>query len=264
MTMGAISFLAAQVRAEWLAMCVATLIWGVLSRKLNRVMMMAVGIFGVLLIGFLLDVNLPSPGERGGAISSTEIVARGLAAVSPDLARDVTGSDNVGFYRGTITWRQNWWKAIWQNSQENYTNLLIGPGYGFLLRNLVSYLKDVGELRTPHNVFYYALGYSGWIGVTIFFALQTACGFLLWRAYTVTGQAWGLAVWASGLVAAFFGNVMETPSGAIPFYLTMGLVVGPALAALKSPARQSSLSPVSPSVSYPQQEVYAAEGAYRS
>jgi hypothetical protein len=80
----------------------------------------------------------------------------------------------------------------------------------------------------------------------------------------VTGQAWGLAVWASGLVAAFFGNVMETPSGAIPFYLTMGLVVGPALAALKSPARQESLRPVSPSVPYPQQEVYAAEGAYRS
>jgi len=241
---------------------VATVIWGVLSRKLNRVMMIGVGIFGVLLIGFLLDVNLPSPGERGGAISSTEIVARGLAAVSPDLARDVTGSDNVGFYRGTITWRQNWWKAIWQNSQENYTNLLIGPGYGFVLRNLVNYLKEVGELRTPHNVFYYALGYSGWIGVSIFFALQAACGLLLWRAYTVTGQAWGLAVWASGLVAAFFGNVMETPSGAIPFYLTMGLVVGPALAALKSPARQGLLRPAS--VPYPQQEVYVSEGAYSS
>jgi hypothetical protein len=264
MAMGAISFLAAQVRAEWLAMCVATLIWGFLSRKMNRVVMIAVGVFGVLLIGFLLDVNLPSPGERGGAISSTEIVARGLAAISPDLARNVTGSDNVAFYHGTITWRQNWWKAIWQNSQENYTNLLIGPGYGFMLRNLVGYLRDVGDLRTPHNVFYYALGYSGWIGVAIFFSLQTACGLLLWRAYTVTGQAWGLAVWASGLVAAFFGNVMETPSGAIPFYLTMGLVVGPALAALKSPARQESLRPVSPSVPYPQQEVYAAEGAYRS
>ena len=264
MTMGAIVLLAGQVRAEWLGTCVALLIWGVLSRKMNRVAMIGVGIFAVLLIGFLLDVNLPSPGERGGAISSTEIVARGLAAVSPDLARDMTGSDNVSFYRGTITWRQNWWKAIWQNSQENYTNLLIGPGYGFLLRNLVTYLKDSGELRTPHNVFYYALGYSGWIGVTIFLSLQAACGMLLWRVYKATGQSWGLAVWASLLLAAFFGNVMETPSGAIPFYLTMGLFVGPAMATMSSPVRERLSDRASSPAPYSTQGMYAPEGVYTS
>ncbi len=262
MTMGAISFLAAQVRADWLAMGVATAIWGLLSRKMTRVAMLAGGIVVLLAVGLLLDVNLPSPEERGGAISSTEIVARGLAAVSPDLARDVTGSDNVGFYQGTITWRQNWWKAIWANSQENYTNLIIGPGYGFELRKLVTYLKDAGEIRTPHNVFYYALGYSGWIGVVIFFALQVSCGILLWRAYTVTGQPWGIAVWASGLLAAFFGNVMETPAGAIPFYLTMGLVVGPALAKLSAPARQGLVRNPQSSMIYPQQGAYSPEGVY--
>jgi hypothetical protein len=241
---------------------VATVIWGVLSKKLTRVAMIGVGIAGVLAVGALLDVNLPSPGERGGAISSSEIVARGLAAVSPDLARNVTGSDNVNFYSGTITWRKNWWHAIWANSQENYSNLLIGPGYGFSLKNLVNYLNNATDLRTPHNVFYYALGYSGWIGVLIFFSLQGACGVLLWRTYRLTGQAWGLAVWASGLTAAFFGNVMETPAGAIPFYLTMGLFVGPSLAALGAPAREALSHPAS--VGYPQQAGYAPEGAYPS
>ena len=48
MTVGAICFLAAQVRAEWLGMVVATMIWGVLSRKMTRVAMIAVGIFAVL------------------------------------------------------------------------------------------------------------------------------------------------------------------------------------------------------------------------
>jgi hypothetical protein len=120
------------------------------------------------------------------------------------------------------------------------------------------------DLRTPHDVFYYALGYSGWIGVLIFFSLQTGCAVLLWRVYRVTGQAWGLAVWAAGLTTAFFGNFMETPAGAIPFYLTMGLFVGPALAALGSPARQR-LSLATPSaVAYPQQGGYAPEGAYPS
>jgi O-Antigen ligase len=260
MTVAAACFLAAQVRSEWLGMIVATMIWGVLSRKMTKVAMITAGIFAVLAIGALLDVNLPSTSERGGAISSTEIVARGLAAVSPDMARDLTGSDNVNFYSGTIKWRKVWWRAIWANSQENYTYLLVGPGYGYPLKNLVNYLKTAGDLRTPHNVFYYALGYSGWIGVLIFFVLQAGCGILLWRTYKLTGQAWGLAIWAAILTAAFFGNVMETPAGAIPLYLMIGLFVGPALAELGSPAREQLSHPVGSSVAYPQQTGYAREG----
>jgi hypothetical protein len=264
MTVAAACFLAAQVRAEWLGMAVATLIWGVLSKKVTRVAMIGAGIAVLLALGALLDVNLPSPMERGGAISSTEIVARGLAAVSPDLARDLTGSSNVNQYSGTIKWRKDWWHAIWANSQDNYTNLLIGPGYGFPLKNLVTYLKVDADLRTPHDIFYYALGYSGWIGVSIFFSLQAGCAVLLWRTYRVTGQAWGLAIWASGLTSAFFENALETPAGAIPFYLCIGLFVGPALAALGSPAREA-LSRLAPaSVAYPQQDGYAPEGAYSS
>ncbi len=237
MTVAAMAFLAAQVRAEWLGMALALMIWGTLSRKMTKVAGVAAGIVALLAVGFILDLNVPSPGERGGAISSKEIVARGISSVSPDLARDLTGSENTSFYRGTVTWREKWWKAIWANSQDSYTNVLIGPGYGFLLRSLVSYLKDSTELRTPHNVFFYALGYSGWIGVLLFASLQVACGSLLWRAYKLTGQSFGLAAWASILLAAFFGNVMETPSGAIPFYLIIGLVIGPTLALVRPPSR---------------------------
>jgi hypothetical protein len=260
MALAAFGFLAAQVRGEWLGMVVATLIWGVLSRKMARVAMIGAGLFAVLAIGAILDVNLPSSAERGGAISSSEIVARGLAAASPDLARDLTGSNNVNFYNGTITWRKNWWRAIWANSQDNYTNLLIGPGYGFALKNLVNYLAVATDLRTPHNVFYYALGYSGWIGVLIFFSLQAGCGVLLWRTYKLTGQAWGLAMWSAVLTSAFFGNVLETPAGAIPLYLMMGLFVGPVLAELGSPAREQLSHPAGSSVAYPQQTAYAREG----
>jgi hypothetical protein len=130
-----------------------------------------------------------------------------------------------------------------------------------LLKNLVTYLSVDADLRTPHNIFYYALGYSGWLGVAIFFSLQGACAALLWRAYKVTGQAWGLAVWASGLTAAFFGNVLETPAGAIPFYLMMGLFLGPALVLIDSPARETRIAPA---VAYSGQERYAPEGAYSS
>jgi len=172
------------------------------------------------------------------------------------LARDVTGSDNVGFYKGTITWRQNWWKAIWENSNENYTNLLIGPGYGFVLKDLVNYLEQSGDVRTPHNIFYYALGYTGWFGVVIFFALQLTCVSMLWRVYRLTGQAYGLAVWAATLIAAFFGNVMETPFGAIPIYLTMGLIIGPTLDMDMVPA--PALYRFQPQAEYESEPAYTA------
>ena len=229
MTIAAAMLLAGQVRAEWAGMVLALLIWGALSKKMVKAALVGVGIAVLLAIGFMLDINIPAAQERGGNISSREIVARGLAAIDPVLAEDTTGSPHVGFYNGTIIWRETWWRAIWANSQRNYTNLLIGPGYGYLLKNLVNYLKDTRDLRTPHNIFYYALGYSGWLGVFFFFSLQAACGALVWRAYKMTAQPYGVAIWASTLLTAFFGNAFETPTGAIPCYLTLGLIIGPTL-----------------------------------
>jgi hypothetical protein len=138
--------------------------------------------------------------------------------------------------------------------------LLIGPGYGYLLRNLVNYLKDLGEIRTPHNVFFYALGYSGWVGVVLFFSLQATVGSLVWRAYRLTGQPFGLAFWAAALLSAFFGNVMETPSGAIPFYLTLGLIIGPTLSLVRYPMRQDLFHLEPSSVTYTTEAVYTPKG----
>jgi hypothetical protein len=228
MTVAALIFLAGQVRSDWFGAALSFLIWGVLQKKMKPVAMFFLGLATLLLLGAVFDVNLPSASTRGGAISSREIVARGLSAIDPEMAKDYTGSEDTAMYAGTISWRQKWWHAIWANSQENRTNLIIGPGYGFLLKNLVTYLKNV-DIRTPHNIFYFALGYTGWVGVAIFFALQIVCATMLWRLYRVTGQAFGLAAWSSTIFAAFFGNVLETPSGAIPLYIMIGLFVAPSL-----------------------------------
>ena len=234
MTVAAIIFLVGQVRSDWFGAALSFLIWGVLEKKMKPVAMFFLGLTALLVLGAVFDVNLPSPSTRGGAISSREIVARGLSAIDPELAKDYTGSEDTGMYAGTIHWREMWWHAIWVNSQENKTNLIIGPGYGFLLKNLVSYLKD-SDIRTPHNIFYFALGYSGWLGVSIFFALQLACITMLWRLYRVTGKAFGLAAYSSTIFAAFVGNVLETPSGAIPLYCIIGLLIAPSLSGLARP-----------------------------
>ncbi len=220
--------LAVQVRAEWLSMGIAFLIWGALERKMRSVGMVAVIVLLLLVAGFVADVNLPSPQERGGSISSREIVARGISAISPSLAEEYTDSKNIRFYNGTIYWRTRWWAAIWDSVNEDTTSMLIGNGYGFPLAGLVPYLTG-SDIRTPHNIAMYALGYSGWFGLAVFLALQLSLMNLAWKVYRRTGQAWALAFWCSGLVNAFFGNSLESPIGAVPFYLLVGLALGPAL-----------------------------------
>ena len=78
-------------------MVLALLIWGTLSKKMTNVAIVGAGIAILLAIGYMLDINVPAPQLRGGNISSREIVARGLAAIDPEVAQGVTGSTYVGF-----------------------------------------------------------------------------------------------------------------------------------------------------------------------
>ena len=230
MLISAIMVLAIQVRAEWVSVIVGFSVWGLLERKLTKCLS-AFALAGVLLlVGFVADVDLPGTAGRGGRISSTEIVARGLSAISPQLGQEFTDSKSVYSYAGTIIWRTKWWNAIWSSVAENdsLTKRLIGNGYGYPLKELVTYLKGQ-DIRTPHSIFYFALGYSGWIGVALFFSLQASLVAMSWRAYKLTGESYGIVFVACTLIPAFFGNSFETPSAAIPFYLCMGLFLGPSL-----------------------------------
>jgi hypothetical protein len=225
---GAFMLLATQVRAEWLGFTLALLVWGILGRKMDRVVLIAGLVIALLAVGWVADVKLPSTAERGGAVSSREILARGVAAVSPEAAEEYTNNQNAAFYAGTITWRTKWWHAIWDSVHEDVPDTLFGHAYGYPLKGLVSYLKGM-DIRTPHSVFYYALGYTGWIGVALFFGFQSVIAWLLWRAYKFTRQPIGLVFWILTMSSAFFGNFFETPPSAISFYLFIGIMIVPGL-----------------------------------
>ena len=79
--------IANQERADWLGLGIALAIWGVLARKINRVLAIGGFIFAVLLIAFLIDLRLPALPGRGGEISARETVARMAASISPELSR---------------------------------------------------------------------------------------------------------------------------------------------------------------------------------
>jgi hypothetical protein len=241
--------LAMQMRAEWVGAVVSTFIWGVLGKKIKQVSLVAALIVCLLGIGYVADIHLPGAASRGGEISTREIIGRGISAVDPSLAAEY--SSNSRTYAGTVQWRTDWWKAIRAYVSQDAVTFLIGPGYGFPLKDLVHYTKSL-DIRTPHSVFYFTLGYSGCVGVALFYALQIAILALLWRAYRVTAQPFGLAFWAAAIISGSFGNFFETPVGAIPAYLLLGLCVAPAVIGYRTDSHSSIALDTSSGVTFEQ------------
>jgi O-Antigen ligase len=222
--------LAMQVRAEWLGLALGMLVWGALTRRIGRVV--ALGMAGLAVLGMLELAGIQLPGRnRGTELSLGETIGRALAPINLELAREF--SPQAGRHASTAEWRELWWEQIWRSVHSRPMLEAFGHGYGFNLFGLAPDEVRVGQedadVRTPHSVFYYALGYTGWVGVALFAVFQFAILKLLWRSYCVSGQPAGLVFWVMGMSMAFFEESFETPYRAIPFYLLVGMTMAPAL-----------------------------------
>jgi hypothetical protein len=223
--------IANQERADWLGLGLGLIVWGILSKKMRRVYAFSGFAFFLLLFAFIADFRLPALPGRGGEISARETVARLAASISPDLAETVGGTaGNARFYYGTVYWRTHWWGNIRSEVSQSANTLMFGLGYGYPLGRLASADVERGGTRSPHSIFYFALAYSGCVGVAIFFWLQACVFLLLWRAFKETGLVFGLSYYSYQFIGSFFGNSYETPHAGIFLYLMVGLFLGPMLA----------------------------------
>ena len=227
-----------QVRAEWIGFLAGLVFYAFMTRQVQRVIT-GIGIAAVLLaIGYFADFQMPGALSRaGGVISSREIVARALAPLDPQEAGNLTR--NAKTYSDTAAWRTTWWKAIWESVHKDTETAAIGHGYGYPLVDLVPYLKGRYWLRTPHSIFFYTLGYGGWLHVLLLVLLEASMVRLLWRSFTVTGQAYGLVAWAAVSAWVFFDSAFESPFRAIPFFLLTGIAMAPALQARRVPLERT-------------------------
>lgn len=222
--------LADQVRGVWVGLVIALTLQSILAQKFTK-LVIGLGALALLMaIGYVTDVSLPSPAGRGGAVATREIVARALASVDEDAAREYS-PHNAAMYAGTTYWRKRWWREIWSSVHDTPERALLGRGYGFPLYSLVPYLRTFDDLRTPHSEFYFCLGYTGWIGVALFFGFQAIIGVTLFRSWRIGGDSFGFSVWASSIVTSLFENGYETPFSAIPTYLMLGMAAADALRA---------------------------------
>jgi len=219
--------LGVQVRAEWLGLALGILVWGFLTGRLSRVIFLGLASLAVIGIVELAGVEL---GARQGQISFGSIVGRVIAPINLELAKELT--PNAEMYAGTMEWRERWWEQIWLSVHSKPMLAAFGRGYGFDLFALAPDDVRAGqaeEIRTPHSVFYYALGHTGWVGIALFAVFQFTILSLLWRAFRLSGQPAGVVFWAMGMSMAFFEQSFDTPYRAIPFYLLVGMAMAPAL-----------------------------------
>ena len=91
------------------------------------------------------------------------------------------------------------------------------------LGSLAGYGADV---RTPHNYAIYLIGYSGLIGLAIFVLFLVALVLSIVHLPPSLFRTFLLAEVGTVITIALFGNGLETPFIAVPFYLTTGLAFG--------------------------------------
>jgi hypothetical protein len=238
--------LAWQVRSEWLGLALGVFAWGFLTGRLGRVI--ALGMAAVAVLGMIELADIRLAGRNQANVSLSENLARVIAPIDLELAKQL--SPNAASHAGTAEWRQLWWEAIWRSVHSRPMLGAFGHGYGFDLFGLapqdVRDGQEKDDVRTPHSVFYYGLGYTGWVGVALFGFLQFAILRLLWRSYRLSGQPAGVVLWIMGMAMAFFQESFESPHRAIPFYLLAGLCMAPALQSQAAWNARSARQPLLP------------------
>lgn len=223
LALNAFVLLGLQQRSEWLGFALGLLTFCLLTRQMKAFVQATAAVVGLLAMVSLLGLTIPGAAGRGGEVSLQGVIGRSIAPVAPQVAARFV--DNSEVYTATASWRTTWWEGIWTAAQEDAVTGVLGNGYGYELFRLG---KNVPEsTRTPHNAFFYALGYSGWLGVTVIGLLWTYLAYRLWIVRRWTGENYGLVLGVFALSLGMFGNWFETPFGALPTYLLLGLSIAP-------------------------------------
>jgi hypothetical protein len=235
-----------QIRAEWVVFGVGVLMFAWLTKRLKSLAVAAAAAVLLLAVMYITNIDLPSPKGRGGQFSARDLAARTVAPFDKDLAASLSTKEAVDQFSGTTVWRLVWWAEIWGQVHASASHTLLGFGYGYPIGDLNPFIEPGEFIQTPHNDFFYALGYSGWVGVLLFVFLQIELLRLLWRSYKITGQPFGLICWAALLSGSMFEDFFEAPFGAIPFYLLVGIALAPGLLSARVAPAGATALPIPP------------------
>jgi hypothetical protein len=219
--MNAFVLVGRQVRAEWLAFAVAITLFCMLRGRLRRLIQVAAVVAGLIVLADVVDLRVPARSTVSGEISARDLVGRALSSIDERAAAQL--SDHASAYSGTVSWRTEWWRTLLELTHKTPATVLFGLGYGFPIWEYNQHIEEFNP--TPHNIFIFILTYTGWVGVFIFYALQLNLAWMLWKGFRRSGQPFGICLWTLMFVWAHFDNRLETPYGAIPFWVLVGMAL---------------------------------------
>jgi hypothetical protein len=229
--LNAFVMLGMQIRTEWFAFAIGLIVWFIVAGQTKRLLQAIATLSVLFCMMYITNFSVPGPeGRGGGDISIRQLTDRAIAPFRADTSdTNVAAGIGADSTESTFVWRTVWWLFIWNAVHSSLNTTVWGFGYGYPLGDLAPYLA--GEfIRTPHNQFFYALGYTGWIGVVLFFLFQGEVLHLLRQVNRRTGDPFGVPFWAAMMAYGMFFPLGETPYGAVPFYLILGWLVSPLLA----------------------------------
>jgi hypothetical protein len=216
-------------RALWLSLGVGAAIVIAMGSGRRLARRLLPGLVILVLLICIVGPILPAAEGRLGSLSPRWIAARLLTMVSPSAAEELLADSGqasdlqaLRSISGTIDWRKHFWQTTVDSLTENDL-WLVGHGYGMALGSLAGYGSDV---RTPHNYGIYLIGYSGLIGLAIFVMFIVALALSILHLPPSLFRTFLLAEVGTVITIALFGNGLETPFIAVPFYLTTGLAFG--------------------------------------
>jgi hypothetical protein len=238
LALNAFVMLGMQIRTEWFAFAVGVITWFFVTGQGKRLLQAIAILSALFCLMYITDFSMPGPeGRGGGEISIRQLTDRAVAPFRADTSdANVAAGVGADSQESTFVWRTVWWLFIWNSVHSSLNTTIWGFGYGYPLGDLAPYLAG-DFIRTPHNEFFYALGYTGWIGVILFFLLQREILRLLWRVNRKTRDPFGVPFWVAMMIYGMFFPLGETPYGAVPFYLILGWLVSPLLSERDSVAR---------------------------
>ena len=220
-------------RASWLSLGVgcALIASGGLRRRV--ILRGSAIVAAVVVILYLVGPLLPAAEGRGGVVTYTWLVARIIATVDPGAAFDLLAqkgsledANKVYAIAGTGNWRMTLWERL-VGSLSSTSLLIAGHGYGVSLSDLVGDIVGYDEdLRSPHNFALYLLGYTGFVGLLLFTGLIGSFLLTILRLQASSHKTFLLSFLGCVLTLALFGNALETPFVAVPFYLLTGWAFG--------------------------------------
>ncbi|MBI3466083.1 MAG: O-antigen ligase family protein [Planctomycetes bacterium] len=231
-----------QARSELLSLAICLPVWSCLAGRCDVLVKLLAALTATLLVALITGLSIPSPATRGGEISAQQVASRLVATLDASLARQIDPEADE-LHASTVSWRTGWWSEIWRMVHETPLQAVFGPGYGYPIGDLHPDDVSAKRLRTPHNAFMHALGYTGWAGVAVFAGLQFSLACLLWRSYRLTGQAFGICVWLLVIIRSNFDIFFESPYFAIPFYLLAGLAAGSGAVADSNSPSPAAIAP---------------------